>query len=103
MTAAAGPAGEPVPSAEEITRDLCRFFATVLGSAPDVDEDYFASGRLSSLAALELVVHVERGYGFRVGVEDLDLDNFRTIRRITRFVQAKSAAVAAPPPAERAG
>lgn len=98
MTAGARPADGPPPTTEQVVQDLCGFFAAALGSPPGLDEDYFAGGRLSSLAALELVVHVERSYGFQVGVADLDLDNFRTIRRIAGFVRARTAGVPPAPP-----
>ncbi len=98
MTAGARPADGQPPTTEQVMQDLCGFFAAALGSPPSVDEDYFASGRLSSLAALQLVVHVERRYEFQVGVADLDLDNFRTIRRIAGFVRARTTGVPPTPP-----
>jgi len=51
------------------------------------DEDLFASGAVSSLLALELVVHLEKAYGVEVDGEHLSLDNFRTINRIEQLVR----------------
>jgi acyl carrier protein len=79
-----------VPDAD-VLRELSMFFETALGKQPDPDEDYFASGELSSLSALELVDFVERSFGIRVEPADLDLDNFRTMLKIARFVRTKKA------------
>lgn len=77
-------------TAEEILAELKGFFATATaGNTPGPDEDYFALGLVNSLLALELVAHVERRYDIEVGVEDLDLDNFRTMNRVAEFVRRK--------------
>ncbi|HEU5470742.1 MAG TPA: acyl carrier protein [Actinophytocola sp.] len=74
----------------EIIADLRDFFAGVTaGNAPEPDQDYFALGLVNSLLALELVAFVERRYGITVEVEDLDLDNFRTMNRVSEFVRTK--------------
>ncbi|HKN98219.1 MAG TPA: acyl carrier protein [Pseudonocardiaceae bacterium] len=62
------------------------------GHVPGPDEDYFAVGLVNSLLALELVAHVERRFGITVEVEDLDLDNFRTMHRTAEFVRRKRSA-----------
>lgn len=77
----------------DVLQELSVFFETTLGKRPDPDEDYFASGELSSLSALELVDFVERRFAIRVEATDLDLANFRTMRRIARFVQVKNTGV----------
>jgi acyl carrier protein len=78
---------------EEILAELKGFFATATaGNTPGPDEDYFALGLVNSLLALELVAHVERRFGIEVDVEDLDLDHFRTMNRVTAFVRRKRSA-----------
>ena len=52
-----------------------------------IDEDLFASGVVSSLFALELVVHLEQTFGVEVSGEELMLDNFRTVRAMTDLVE----------------
>jgi methoxymalonate biosynthesis acyl carrier protein len=77
-------------TAEEILAELRDFFTTATaGNTPGPDEDYFALGLVNSLLALELVAHVERRFAIAVEVEDLDLDNFRTLNRVTAFVCRK--------------
>jgi acyl carrier protein len=80
-------------TAEEILAELTGFFATATaGNTPGPDEDYFALGLVNSLLALELVAHVERRFGIEVTVDDLDLDNFRTMNRVVAFVRRKRSA-----------
>ncbi|WP_086849952.1 acyl carrier protein [Amycolatopsis kentuckyensis] len=78
---------------EEILAELTGFFATATaGNTPGPDEDYFALGLVNSLLALKLVTHIERRFGIEVAVADLDLDNFRTMNRVTEFVLRKRTA-----------
>ncbi|MFC5286468.1 acyl carrier protein [Actinokineospora guangxiensis] len=66
------------------------FLTRALGADIGDDDDYFALGMVNSLFALELVTFVEHRFGFPVEVDDLDLDNFRTLARLTAFVHAKT-------------
>ncbi|MFG2047047.1 acyl carrier protein [Micromonospora sp. NPDC048935] len=50
------------------------------------DLDIFAAGLVSSLFALELVVHIESTFDVTIGGPDLRLDNFRTVDRMTELV-----------------
>lgn len=59
-----------------------------------VDEDIFALGFVNSLMAMQLVAFVEKEFGISVEDEDLELDNFRSIRAIDDLVSRKRAAVA---------
>ncbi|MEU5628579.1 acyl carrier protein [Streptomyces tendae] len=51
---------------------------------PDVD--LFASGAVTSLFAMELVVFVEGAFGIAVEGPDLAIDNFRTVKSVTALV-----------------
>ena len=53
------------------------------------DEDMFASGFVNSLFAMQLVQFVEKEFSLTVEAEDLDLDNFRSIRAISNLVARK--------------
>lgn len=69
---------------------LRSFFSPVTaGNIPDPDDDYFALGLVNSILALELVSYVERRFGITVEVEDLDLENFRTMNRTAEFIRKK--------------
>lgn len=79
----------------DVVADLRGFFTQVTaGKPPGSDEDYFALGLVNSLLALELVSYVEKRYGITVEVEDLDLDNFRTMNRTADFVRRKLSTLA---------
>jgi acyl carrier protein len=76
-----------------ITGEIRDFLSSAISERVLGDsEDFFALGYVNSLMALELVTYVERRFDVVVEVEDLDLDNFRTISRIADFVRRKQAA-----------
>ncbi|MFE3248392.1 phosphopantetheine-binding protein [Streptomyces sp. NPDC059209] len=62
---------------------------------PAPDDELFTSGLVNSLLVVELMVFLEGRYAIRFGVDDLDLGNFATLRRIARAVNEKQAAVRA--------
>ena len=39
-------------------------------------------------STVDLLVHLEQSYDTRISLEDLDLDNFRSIARIARFLSS---------------
>jgi acyl carrier protein len=53
------------------------------------DEDLFELGFVNSLLAMQLVLFVEKEFSVTVGSDDLDLDNFRSIRAISHLVARK--------------
>lgn len=55
-------------------------------AVPSVDTDLFDTGGLDSLTFVELLLHLDRDFGVRVTLDDLELDNFRSIGRIARFI-----------------
>jgi methoxymalonate biosynthesis acyl carrier protein len=66
-------------------------FRFVRKRALEDSDDFFASGMVNSLFAMQLVLFVEKEFGVKVAGEDLDLNNFRTIDAISRFVEKKRA------------
>ena len=66
----------------------CYLPVTHLGT----DDDFFASGLATSLFAMQIVLFVEQEFGVVVEDDDLDLENFNTVRGILRFVERKQAA-----------
>ncbi len=53
------------------------------------DDDIFALGFVDSLFAMELVLFVESEFQITVEKEDLDYENFKTIKAVTSFVERK--------------
>lgn len=80
--------GENV-DAETTVRHLIaeRFHITV--PAPDLD--LIDSGVLDSLALVELIFELERSFGIELALEEFDIEDFRTARRIAAFVAHQSA------------
>lgn len=89
----ASPITGPVPPPTDSVLDELRSFlvSALPGTALGMDDDYFEQGNADSLFALELVTFVERKFSVVVEVDDLDLDNFRTLARTAEFVRAKRA------------
>lgn len=64
---------------------------------PSVDTDLFDSGILDSLAFVELLFHLEREFGVKTSVGDLEMENFRSIAHIAEFVMVRAAPSDRPP------
>ena len=76
-----------------VTARLTRIFPEVLHvDPPPVDADLFENGLIDSLAFVELLMKLEQEFGVSVAVDDLEIENFRTIERIAAFVEARTAA-----------
>jgi methoxymalonate biosynthesis acyl carrier protein len=59
--------------------------------AIDDDENLFASGLINSLFAVQLTTFIERKFGIEIGMDDLDIENFKSISATAAFVARKSA------------
>jgi methoxymalonate biosynthesis acyl carrier protein len=73
-------------STNEIEREIQGFLADRTKTVVPVDRDLFASGLVSSLFAMELIVHLEETYAIAIVGADLKLDNFRTVERMIALV-----------------
>ncbi|MFJ4921618.1 acyl carrier protein [Streptomyces sp. NPDC088725] len=70
-----------------VQADLLRFLTKRTGRTWTTDADVFGSGGLSSLFAMELVVHLERTYDISIRGADLRTENFRTVLRMSELVE----------------
>ena len=71
---------------------IARLFSETLHrDVPSVDTDLFESGLLDSLAFVDLLVQLEREFGTTIALDDLEVDNFRSIDRIASFVATRAA------------
>ncbi|MFF7631644.1 acyl carrier protein [Kitasatospora sp. NPDC008050] len=73
-------------AAEDVEAELKRFLEERTKLSWETDTDLFASGAVSSMFAMELVMHVEGAFGITVEGPDLRLDNFRTVTSMTALV-----------------
>jgi D-alanine--poly(phosphoribitol) ligase subunit 2 len=71
---------------------ISRVFSDALNlDVPAVDTDLFDTGVLDSLGFVNLLLHLEREFGVTTSIDDLEIDNFRSIARIAEFVVARAA------------
>ncbi|GAB2489795.1 acyl carrier protein [Nocardiopsis aegyptia] len=76
---------------DRIESELIAFLEGRTRASWDEDVDLFATGGLSSMFAMELVVHLEQTYGVSIRGGDLKLDNFRTVRTMADLVRKLTA------------
>jgi methoxymalonate biosynthesis acyl carrier protein len=57
---------------------------------PSRDSDLFESGVLDSLHLVELVFQLELQFHVRISLDELDLENFRSIERITVMLVSRN-------------
>src|SRR5258706_7163410 len=82
-----------MPEATALDTQLSRIFQEQLNLVvPSADTDLFEAGPLDSLAFVKLLVHVEDEFGIHVSLEDLELNNFRSIARIAKFISDRQGA-----------
>ena len=59
---------------------------------PSPETDLFETGVLDSLGFVELMVHLEQEFGFTITLEQVEVDNFRSVERIATFLMNGSGA-----------
>ncbi|MBV6699444.1 acyl carrier protein [Kitasatospora aureofaciens] len=79
--------GENTPlTAETLQKEILGFLTEHIKTDVEPDQDLFASGVVSSMFAMQLVVHLEDAYDIAIVGGDLKLDNFRTVEGMTGLV-----------------
>jgi acyl carrier protein len=53
---------------------------------PSPETDLFETGVLDSLAFVELALHLEQEFGVKITLEQVEIDNFRSVERIATFL-----------------
>jgi methoxymalonate biosynthesis acyl carrier protein len=73
-------------------KDTVRRFILSSIAVPDLDDDadLFESGIVNSLFAVQLTTFVEKTFGIEVGMDDLDMANFKSLNATTAFVLRKN-------------
>jgi methoxymalonate biosynthesis acyl carrier protein len=74
------------PTAEAVQANLAAFLEARTKRPVAADLDLFASGLVSSLFAMELLVHIETSFQLTVPSTELRLESFRTIDAMTALV-----------------
>ena len=57
---------------------------------PSADTDLMETGLLDSLTLVELMSSLEEQFGVRISFDEIEIDNFRSARRIAEFVNRRS-------------
>jgi len=55
---------------------------------PSPDTDLLETGILDSFQFVELLFQLEQDFGLRIKIDNIDLDDLRTLKRIARLVAA---------------
>ena len=56
----------------------------------DDDDNLFESGIVNSLFAVQLMTFIERTFAIEVGMDDLDIENFKSLNATAAFVLKKN-------------
>ena len=73
-------------------RRIANWFLTSLNlEIPSPETDLFETGVLDSLGFVELVLHLEQEFGVKITLEQVELDNFRSVERIAAFLNGGGA------------
>lgn len=77
-------------STNTVRADIVAYLERFIPVAQVADtDDIFKRGFVSSMFAMQLVAFIEDHFALQVDNDDLDLDNFRSISALTRFVESK--------------
>ncbi len=59
--------------------------------APSAETDLIESGLLDSLLVVELVVALEKRFGVHISFDDIEFDNFRSVKSIAEYASQRAA------------
>ncbi|MEU8781758.1 acyl carrier protein [Streptomyces sp. NPDC048637] len=69
-----------------VEQALTAFLVERTGVEPEPEQDLFATGAISSMFAMELVVFLEDTYDVEIVGPELSRDNFRSVRAMSAMV-----------------
>lgn len=76
---------------EQAKEKLRAFLARHIAGRTIADDDQiFASGFVSSMFAMQLVLFLEKNFEIAIGDEDLELKNFQSINAMTELIERKT-------------
>jgi len=83
-------------SEQELAREIQALMSEKLMAQVDSpDTDLLETGVLDSLTLVRLLMHLEEHFGLKVVMEDLDIEDLRSVRSIARFVASQKRACVA--------
>jgi len=77
---------------EKGIKDTVRRFILSSVAIPKLDDndDLFESGIVNSLFAVQLMTYIEKTFAIEVAMDDLDIENFKSLNATTAFVLKKN-------------
>jgi acyl carrier protein len=80
------------PEQQNGIRETVKRFIARASNVPalDDDDDLFETGLVNSLFAVQLMTFLEKTYAIDVGLDDLDIENFKSVNATTAFVVHKT-------------
>jgi methoxymalonate biosynthesis acyl carrier protein len=79
-----------------IREQIAGYISTAVNLATvNDDENLFEAGLVNSLFAIQLMTFIEKTFGIEIGMDDLDIENFKSINAAALFVSRKSQSAAA--------
>lgn len=74
-------------SATALQDQITRMFATQLKiEVPSPETDLLNSGMLDSLGLVDLLVQIEKQFGFSIPIENLEVESFRSVATIANHL-----------------
>ena len=81
----------PSTAASEIKETVKRFILSSINiDQLDDDDDLFDSGIVNSLFAVQLMTFIEKTFAIQVRMDDLDIENFKSLNATAAFVIRKN-------------
>jgi acyl carrier protein len=71
---------------ELIQKRIARYFEAATGEAPAPGENLFDHGALDSFGVVEFLAFLEKDLNAEIRLDEITLDNFSTIERISTLV-----------------
>jgi acyl carrier protein len=80
-----------MPDSNTLAQQISSLFAEKLHlQVPSLDTELIDTGLVDSLTFVGFLAQLEQEFGIQLSLQDLELDRFRTVRRIAAFVATKS-------------
>jgi acyl carrier protein len=75
-------------SVQPVIREISRMMAeTLLVEVGSPEDDLLATGALDSLNLIQLLVNLEKHFGIRIPLDELQIEDVRSIESIARLVE----------------
>ena len=81
-----------VPVETNLVKKTVRDFINSAVTIDDLsdDENLFESGIVNSLFAVQLMTFVEGRFGIEIGMDDLEVENFKSVSATAAFIERKA-------------